>query len=199
MSAQSKSSFIERRTMTIPAGKTIPVNIYGRVFACSEASGPFEMNFNEGEFFGVRKGIEWALVGEDFYSKLAFRATAATDIEFYGGNFFWHENVVVPVIKVAKTRCVPHTSVTIGAGASVIFNTIPAGLSYRKSICITNNDPAVDLEIEARDIIVPSTWRGGGIGFFRQAWYMETDDAIRVTNTSGAPVNFRVLEVFYLA
>lgn len=200
MSIQSsKSSFIERRKLSLEAGNQVKsANIYGRVFACTEASGPFSMNFNDGEFFEVRKGVEWALIGEDRFARLQFKAAAATDIEFYAGNFFWHENVVVPIIKVAKTRAVPHTTSTIGAATSVVFNVTPAGLLYRKSIVITNNDPAVDLEVEARDITVPATWRRAGVVFAKQAWYLETSDEIRVTNLSGAAINYGVVEIFYL-
>ena len=206
MSAEqpSKSSFIEKRTIAIPAASggrpgTITASMYGRVFACTEASAGFEMNFNDGEWFGCRKGVEWALVGEDRFNRLKFRnaGAVAVDVEFYGGNFFWHENVVVPVMVVAKTKAIPHTATSIGAAASIIFNTVPAGLSWRKGIVITNNDAAIDLEVEADDPANPGTWLPCGIVFAKQAWYLETSDKLRLRNPGGAPVNFRALETFY--
>jgi len=195
----SKESFIARHRITVKAGKEQPVNIYGKVFACTEASGPFEMNFAEQAWFPCRKGIEWSLVGDDHYNKLSFRAPVDTQVEFYGGNFFWHENVVIPIIQHARTITVPWQQTSLAASASVDFLTVPSGMSWRKSIIVTNNDASVDLEVYARDPAVPANWYSCGLVFAKQAWYHETSDALRLVNPSAAAVNCRVLEAFYLA
>lgn len=195
----SEQSFIQAQRFTIPAGKTVEKNVFGRTFACTDATAPFEVSFNSGEFFPVKKGVEWALIGEDRYNKIAFRGGAAdVEVECYFGNFFWHENVVVPVIKAAKTKAIPGLS-EIPASSSVVFETPPAGLSWRKSILVTNNDPSVDLEIDVQDPADPLTWIPAAIVFAKQAWLLETSAGVRVRNPSAGPVNYRVLELFYLS
>jgi hypothetical protein len=193
----SKDSFIKRHRITVAAGVEHPVNIYGKVFACTDATGPFEMSFNSGEWFPCRKGIEWSLVGEDRYNKLSFRAVVATTVEFYGGNFFWHENVVVPVIQHARTRAWPWSATSIGPGADIFFNSTPAGMSYRRGIIITNNDTSVDLEVHAQD--GTGAYFTCAIVFAKQAWYLETSDNLCLHNPSAGAVNFRALQTFYLA
>lgn len=195
----SKESFIARHVITVKAGVEHPVNIYGAVFACMDASGPFEMQFGNEAWFPCRKGIEWSLVGDDRYNKLSFRAAVDTVVEFYGGNFFWHENVVIPIIQHARTIIVPWQATSLAGSASVDFVTVPAGMSWRKSIIVTNNDASVDLEIHARDPAVPANWYSCALVFAKQAWYLESSDGMRVVNPSASPVNCRVLETFYLA
>ena len=198
---QSPTSFIEFRKLTVKAGQRKSVNIFGRVFVCSKASGSFRMNFNDGEFFDVKgAGGEWALVGEDRYSRLQFTAETDTDIEFYGGNFFYHENVVIPIVKVAPT----FTRVwldddgnpTLAAGASVTLDDVPAGFTYRKAIVVTNDDPALDLDIYARNT-GDATWRPAGVVFAKQCWILETSDELRIKNNGASDMNVRILELFY--
>ncbi len=199
MNKPSSASFIERRKVSIAAGKVSNVNIFGRVFACTEANGPFEMRFNDGDWFAARKGVEWAMVGEDRFNKLSFRAAVATEVEFYGGNFFWHENVVVPVIQVAKTKLIPGGLTSLAAGTSKILDTVPAGCSYRKSVVVTNDDPAVDLQVDVDDPANPGTFVPAATVFFKQAWYLETSDKLRIRNASAGVVNCKIVETFYLA
>jgi len=196
----SAGSFIERRTITIPAGNVVlPVNVFGRVFACTDASGAFEMSFNSGPWFACGKGVEWALNGDDRFHSLSFRATAATDVSFYAGAFFYHQNVVVPVMQIAKTKVVTSAINSLAGSASIAFTTVPAGCSYRKAICITNDDPAVDLLIQSDDPTAPGTWASAGTVFFKQVWYMETSDRLKVANLSAGVVPCKIFEIFYLA
>jgi hypothetical protein len=195
----SSESFIKRHLITVKAGIEHPVNIFGKVFACTDASGPFEMQFGNEGWFPCRKGIEWSLIGDDRYNKLSFRATVDTVVEFYGGNFDWHENVVIPIIQHARTRIVPWQQTSLAASSFAEFATVPAGMSYRKSIIVTDNDASIDLEIHARDPAVPANWYSCAIVFAKQAWYLESSEVIRVVNPSASPVNCRVLETFYLA
>lgn len=195
---KSDSSFIERRKIDLPAGKKISQNIYGRVFACTRTTGPFRMNFNDGEFFDIKgSGIEWALVGEDRYARLQFIAAADTTVEFYGGNFFWHENVVTPVIKVAQSKVKPPaTNPTVINAAATL--TLPGGVAapgsgygYRKALIVTNIDPALDLDVlDSADNIV-------GTVFFRQANVFETSDTLKLKNNNGSAMTVRVMEIFY--
>ena len=200
---QSKSSFIEMRKVALVPGHTVAVNIYGRVFACTAATGPFEMSFNDGEFFPIAgRGVEWAMVGEDFYSRLQFKADVATEIHFYAGNFFWHENIVVPVIQAAQTRMFA-TGAVLNATTGIDFTTVPTGMSYRKSIVITNRDPLIELVVNCQNLAsgIPPIggWAPTAIVFPKQAWILETSDAVRLYNPGATAVNYLALEVFYLA
>lgn len=194
--AQSKSSFIERRKILVKPDHRLSVSIYGRVFACTDATGPFMMNFNDGEFFPVKgRGVEWALVGEDFYSRLQFQADVDTTIEFYGGNFFWHENIVTPVIKVAPTIIKPTTVIQIASMATIALpgtGAAGSGYGYRKSLIVTNLDPALDLDLLDEP--------GNKIAtvFFRQANVFETSANLSLYNgNGGAPMPIRIMEIFY--
>jgi hypothetical protein len=193
---QSKSSFIERRKITVKPDHRLSVNIYGRVFACTNASGPFMMNFNDGEFFPIKgRGVEWALIGEDRYARLQFQADVETNVEFYGGNFFWHENIVTPVIKVAATIIKPPTAVQIASLASIDLPGTGAsgsGYGYRKSLIVTNLDPALDLDL------LDELGNKIATVFYRQANVFETSaDLTLKNNNGGAPMPIRIMEIFY--
>ena len=191
----SEKSFIQFRKVAIKAGKKLPVNIYGSSFACTVAPSRFQMSFNDGEFFDCRQGVEWRMPEGDFFNRLIFTADADTDIEFYAGSFFYHENVVVPVIQVAKTKAVPGPN-SIAGGANVDLETTPAGLSYRKAVVITNKDPAVDLDVKVKD--GAGVYQIAGTVFHLQAWYLETSDNVRITNPGGAAVSVGIVELFYI-
>jgi len=191
----SEKSFIQFHKHTIPAGSKLPVNVYGSSFACTMATGRFAMSFNDGEFFDCQQGVEWRMPEGDSFNRLTFTALATTDIEFYAGSFFYHQNIVIPVIQVAKTRAIPGPT-AIGAGANVDLEAPPAGMAYRKSVIITNKDPAVDLDVKTKD--AAGVYQIAGTVFHLQAWYLETSDAVRITNPGGAPVSIGIIELFYL-
>lgn len=198
----SEQSFIQFRKVSILAGKKKPVNIYGKAFACTEATGKFQMSFNDGEFFDVKKGAEWSMAPDDYFNRLTFLADADTEIEFYAGSFFYHENVVVPVIKVAPTIIKGFAAAQIGPTSQVTFygtggpggTQAGAAYHYRKSIVITNNDTASNLELFAID----GTTRIATV-FFKQAWVLETSADLIVKNETGVAINCRVAEIFYPA
>lgn len=194
----SENSFIQSHSVDVPAGKTRDVNTVGRVFVCTEAAGSFLMSYNDGEYFNCKKGVEWALVGEDRFNRLRFKNTSSTTltIDFYAGNFFFHENVVVPVFKAAQTAAFPGVN-TIAATTNVDLTTVPAGMTYRKSLIVTNLDAAVDLDIYAKD--AAAAWQLAATVFAKQAWYVETSADLRIRNPSAGAVNCRILETFYLA
>lgn len=199
---KSPNSFIERRSLDLVPGHTLPVNIYGRVFACTESTGAFEMNFNDGAFFPVPgRGVRWALVGEDRFSRLAFRASVGTTLEFYAGNFFWEENTVIiipPTSKVAQTIIKPG-AVTIAAGASITLRGTAAtgagaGLDYRKYVNITNLDPDLDLSVFKYHASAPPP---AATVFARQANVFETSDDLILKNENATDMAIRIMEVFY--
>jgi len=203
----SKGSFIQRRTIDFgPATK--PVNVYGRVFFCSAATGSFEMNFNDGEFFPIAgRGIEWALVGDDRYSRLAFRAPIATTVDFYAGNFAYHENVVVPVSKVAQTVIKPwpgtYTTVDgvrvptpIPAGGVILLpgtGAAGSGLGYRKQLIVTNLDPLLNLVLlDSLNNLIETIPH-------QQSHVFETSADLKLKSFEVTPIYFSVMEIFYTA
>ena len=78
----------------------------------------------------------------------------------------------------------------------MLFRSPPAGMAYRKSVIITNKDPAVDLDVKTKD--AAGAYQIAGTVFHLQAWYLETSDNVRITNPGGAPVSVGILELFYL-
>lgn len=191
-----KEAFISYRKLVLAANTPITVNCGGRVFWCTAAAAPFEMSYDANGLFPVEgAGVTWALPdANERFGKLTFRSDVAQTVEFYHGNFLAFGNQVVPVIKVAQTFARPGVS-QIAATTNVDLETVPAGRSYRKSIVVTNLDPAVDLDIYMKDSA--GTYQLAATVFFRQAWYLETSDHIRIRNPSGAPVNCRIVELFY--
>ena len=205
----SNESFIDRRTLIFGPG-TKSSNVYGRVFFCNMASGPFEMNFNDGEFFPIiGRGVEWALVGDDRYSRLQFKAAVPTTIEFYAGNFAYHENVVIPVSKVAQTliKPGPHTTVLdvatpteLAVGATFEFPGVgPSPYGYRKHFIVTNTDLQNDL-----DLLMPNPSGAPadpelyiGTIFAQQMNVFESSADLILANNSAGPMFPRILEVFY--
>ena len=83
----SEKSFIQFHKHTIAAGTKLPVNVYGSSFACTLATGRFQMSFNDGEFFDCCQGVEWRMPEGDFFNRLTFTAAADTDIERFFGFF----------------------------------------------------------------------------------------------------------------
>lgn len=193
---QPKEAFIAYRKITITANQPLTINGGGRVFWCIAAQAPFEMGYDANPLFPIEgAGVTWALPdASERFTKLTFRSETTQEIEFYYGNFLAFGNQVVPVFKVAKTFARPGPT-QIPATSNVDLDTVPAGRSYRKSIVITNMDPAVDLDVYMKDSA--GAYQLAATVFFRQAWYLETSDDIRIRNASGAPVNCRIVELFY--
>jgi hypothetical protein len=202
----SKASFIERRSLDIPAGETKSVNIYGRVFFCNAATAPFTMNFNDGEFFPiVGRGVEWALVENDRYSRLQFKSLVANSIEFYAGNFAYHENVVVPVSKVAQTVIKPWTGAVnvvdgvrvrapLAAGGVLLLpgtGAAGSGLGYRKQLIVTNLDPLLNLILlDSLDNLLETIPH-------QQSHVFETSADLKLKSFEATPIYYSVMEMFY--
>jgi hypothetical protein len=209
---ESKGSFIERRQIDLPANHTKSVNVYGRVFFCNASTGPFEMNFNDGEFFHViGRGVEWALIGDDRYNRLQFRAAASISIEFYAGNFAYHENVVIPVSKVAQTLIKPlaMATETVNGVISPLPLTVAApvvslpglgatgsGLGYRKHAIIGNLNSGDGENL----IVLDSGNRLLGSILPQQTHVFETSADLKLKNYFNvAALYYSVMEIFYPA
>lgn len=189
----SEPNFIESHDLVLEANRPRVLDAYGRTFTFITGGAPLQMAFNNGRYFDIAPGTGWILQEEERYNTLKFLSPVAQTIRVFTGNFIYQQSKIA--LQNSRTKLVPYNQTSINAGTSVEFNTIPSGCAYRKSIIVTNNDPSVDLEIEADD---GGTWRSCAIVFSKQAWYLETSDKLRVKNGSGGAVNFRVVETFYL-
>lgn len=192
----SEPDFIESWTIDLKANRAKPIEAYGRTFACVIADGLFTMSFNNGRYFDCRRGAEWQLQENERYNSLKFLSPTDQTIQFLTGNFFYHENVVIPLMQVAKTIARPGAA-TIAAGANIDLNTTPAGLSYRKSVIITNKDPGIDLDVKVKD--AAGVFQYAGTVFHLQAWFEETSDAIRIHNGGASDVALGIQEIFYIS
>src|SRR6266540_2429666 len=143
---KSEPNFIESHTLKLEAGRVKELQAYGRTFACVTAEAGFKMSFNNGKYFASRHGAEWTLQQDERYNLLSFLSASYQTIEVLTGNFFYHENVVVPIIKVAQTAIRPPPATSIAAGATITLDgAASTGYGYRKSLIVTNLDPAFDL------------------------------------------------------
>lgn len=196
----SEPNVIESHQLALEAGRTKVLECYGRTFVCIGAALGFQMSFNNGKYFDCRKGVEWNLNPDERYNTLKFRSAAAQTLDILTGNFFYHENVVTPVSSVAQTRIKrdydPVLAIPIadaatyecpGTGAS------GSGLSYRKHFILTNLETDLDLDVLDDDDNLRGTV------FARQANVFETSDDLKIKNNSGGPINFRLMEIFYVA
>lgn len=188
---QSEPNFIESWTVTLEANRPKIVEAYGRAFSMLSAGAALQMSFNNGKYFDIGPG-KWELQENERYSLLKFLSATAQTIRFLTGNFVWQE---APVIQIAKTIARPGPA-SIAAGANIDLNSTPAGLSYRKSVIITNKDPGIDLDVMVQD--ANGAWQYAGTVFHLQAWFEETSDAIRIHNSGASPVALGIQEIFYV-
>lgn len=78
----SLASFVTSRTIIVPASGTVQnIGLTGSMFYCKSASGPFQLRFNNGEWFDFDVAFFFDL-GEDIFTTLDLRAAtgAASDI-----------------------------------------------------------------------------------------------------------------------
>jgi hypothetical protein len=141
------TGFISHRRLTLPTdGTEQQVNVTGSMFICKEASYPFEMSFNDGQFFQFDQGLTFD-IAPDLFTRLAFRclqdqgvptAPAPTALEFYCGNaqivdsrlnivrdpdhyqIFAFE-LARTLLTIAKTIHKPFAAASIGAGLFAVF------------------------------------------------------------------------------
>jgi len=208
------TAFVQHKKLTLTHdGKHIAVPATGSVFLCKEASSPFEMQFDDQAWFPFDQGLGFNLGPDRQFTKLNFRALnldTDTNLEFYVANAAVGDSRLtitrdenrfqIISFMAAKTLVKGFAAASINAGACVRFygtggtGLAGAAYSYRKSIVITNNDPAGDLEIYSG--VSAATVRLATV-FHLQAWYLETNADIWIKNETAAPIACRVCEVFY--
>jgi hypothetical protein len=213
----SNRGFISHKSLTLEKDGTYKnENVTGQVFICSRATFIFEMQFNDGGWFDWDQGLQFN-IAPDVFTKLAFRAknfVEDTEVEFFTGgaqisdarlNIIRDPNHYQILQSMPRTRIKAFAAAAIGAGLDVKFPGIGgsgvgqagAGLAYRKSIVVTNNDLLNDLEVfDCSGVVVGNRM---ATVFPRQAWYLETSTDICVKNESAASIPCRVCEVFYPA
>src|SRR5439155_18398913 len=184
--------FVQHKKLTLTHdGKHIAVPATGSVFLCKEASSPFQMQFDDQAWFPFDQGLGFNLGPDRQFTKLNFRALnfdTDTNLEFYVANAAVGDSRLtitrdenrfqIVSFMAAKTLVKGFAAASINAGASVRFygtggtGLAGAAYSYRKSIVITNNDPAGDLEVYSG--VSAATVRLATV-FHLQAWYLETN------------------------
>lgn len=192
--AKSASGFITFHSLDLSAGEKKSINTFGRVFACTGATSPFRMNFNDGEFFDIGgAGMQWELKEDDRYNRLQFQSETDNDLEFYTGDFVYHQNVVVPVAKVAETVVKYNSTIALAADATLALpgSGIP-GYGYRKHLIVHNRNVAGATLLSLTDS------DGHPVGIIRNNEtnvYETSDDLILLAQFGTA--NFYIMEIFY--
>lgn len=190
---QSEPNFGEAFSIALLANRPYVLEAYGRAVTCVTAGAVFKMAFNNGKYFDMAEGARWALQENERFNTIKLLSTVAQTVSLFVGNMIYEapRNIIV-----APTRAFPGPS-TIAGTSNIDLNTVPAGATYRKSVIVTNNDAAVDLDIYTQD--ASGTYQLAATVFHQQAWYVETSDNIRIRNGTGGTVNLRIVEIFYLS
>ena len=223
------TGFISHRRLTLPAdGTEMHVNVTGSMFICKEASYPFEMSFNDGQYFQFDQGLTFD-IKPDLFTRLSFRCMneggsppAATALEFYCGNaqivdsrlnivrdpdhyqIFAFE-LARTLLTIAKTIHKPFAAATIAAGAFAVFygtGGVGAGLAgalYDYRRAIVITNNDPDADLEVYTLVAGAPGDRIATVFARQAWTLETSDDLVVKNESAGAIACRVCEVFYIA
>jgi hypothetical protein len=224
------TGFISHRRLTLPsAGEDMHVNVTGSIFHCKEASYPFEMAFNDGQYFQFDQGLNFD-ISPDLFTRLSFRALnsggsppEATALEFYCGNaqivdsrlnivrdpdhyqIFAFE-LARTLLTIARTINKPFAAATIAAGAFATFYGIGgvgaglAGAPYDYRRAIVITNNDPDADLEIYTRAAgPVPGDRLATVFPRQAWTLETSDDLVVKNESAGAIACRICEVFYAA
>lgn len=204
----TENSHLSFFRLTLGAGQQAERGVAGRFFICTEVEGgegkPFELALNDNSFFPLNTGLKIQLPGGDDFSKVTLRNPTAASmvIEFYVGTIIVDDlrlNIIrgrsAPVMK-AETVMTGHGG-ALGALATYdLSNTVtfpsPNAKYIRASTIVSNLDPAVDIEIrnQAGDVLMPV--------FFRQSILIESSDALKIFNPTGAPVVTRIAQSWYV-
>jgi hypothetical protein len=187
---QSEPNFLESHRVVLEANRVKVLEAYGRTFACVNAPTNFQMSFNNGKYFDSRGGVQWSLQANERYSVLKFLSVEAQTLDVLTGNFSYHENIVVPVFRVAKTLVKPGPTI-IEPDETIPLPGVIDGVGYRKHLIVTNLDPALDLDIlDSEDEYLTTV-------FFRQSNVFETSDLMKLWNNNGSAMIIRVMETLY--
>jgi hypothetical protein len=210
---QTSPTFGSFTETILKTGEVIRKELAGNYFYCIESTGLFQMKLDDGRWFEFDQSF--AFPYKDGFTSVSFKAAngAQADnlIKFYvtTGAIVAHLNTIRNPVNyqafqhlVAPTLAKSFAPAVLEAGESVnLYGTGGTGAgkageaySYRKSVIITNSDAGSDLEVYLGDGVTRC-----GTVFKAQGWHVETSADLIVKNETGAPINCRILELFYAA
>jgi hypothetical protein len=192
--------YIANKTITVPAGKTIPYPIPGEVLYIAESTAAFSVELDNSPQIDLEAGLGVRFPSGKSFKKITFVNNNAIDItiKYYAGTAELMDNRLNTVIQrliVISQKSFP--TYTKGSGAIALANGASQtfggtnGTDRRKQIVVTNLDVSYDLDLvdgsaNLMDKVFP-----------RSKWTMETDGVVTVKNSSGQPLNVLVTETFY--
>ena len=191
-----KNAPVQFYTLKLKASGEAEQRPFGYVFwLCTEASDNFLVSFDGSTWVPARQRARFTFPFAQEYVWLKAPEGAQFDIavSFYAAM----ASVAIDPgdIRNALTLNRGYAPALIPAGGQVklrgILGTI-AGVTYRKAVLITNNDPGSDLEV----------WDGPGTTrlwtvFARQGHYVETSDDLTIKNETATAIVCRICEIFY--
>jgi hypothetical protein len=208
------SPFFASFTETLKSnGTVVHVDAAGSYFYCKEATGRFQMRFDQGRWFEFDQSFYFRL--EEPFGAVEFKAldggTQDITILFYvcSREIGAHLNIIREPANfqsfqyvLARTLAKGYSADTIAASTALTFygkggagvGEAGAAYAFRKAFIISNNDSGSLLEIWDGT----NTVRLGSVQPLK-AWMMETSDDLVVRNETLSPINFRVCELFYMA
>jgi hypothetical protein len=191
MSVSANQSWLTYKSLSLPAGQTVPVNVTGQVFICKDATAVFDIAFGDrSDFFPMEAGLSFRLVDGDFFDRLTFRNDSAADItvNYYTGRAEISDNRLGKLN--AQTYLSGYSATSINASTTLTFTGIN-GTDLRKQIVVSNLAASGDLQILDSADQVAGTVPAG------QAWTAECGGTIKVRNANAGALNFNVGEIWY--
>jgi len=190
-------------TLTIPAaiGGTPGAFNYpvpGTVFRCIVAGGDFRVQPDNQVSMTMNSGRGFGAEGAEQFNRLTFfnDSAVAIQITFYAGFQSFQSDQTVASVNASVSSKDPSTYtkgtgiLALDAGASDTYNGLD-GAKTRKQIIVTNRDAAADLELQDNGANIGCNVKAG------EKVTLVTNGVIKVKNTTGAPINYSVLETFY--
>ncbi len=194
--------------LVLAPGETRTIAVYGTMFYIVDSDGigdavyiSIKTNKTIEELFTAGCGKEFA--DDQFFSRLDVKNISTTQtvtltlfsgfgdyidrrLTIVDGRF----NSVVPV-REAPTLLKSNNPSTIGAGATLTFNTLPAGTIRRKALVVSNMDLANSL------IIRDSANVGGCAVFPQTSVTLPVSGEIKVYNGTASIIVCYISEIFY--
>lgn len=196
---QAQGNFNTYKRLTLGAGGVLaPLSVTGQFFECKEASHPFEMSFQDGEFFRWDKGRAFRL--PELVTRLAFRSLTDfqddTEIEIYIGNVdilisrpFVTQEQGATVLLCPNWSGYPY----IAAGQTVVLDGVPppgSGLTRRRGIFIQQQVSGNLFKVLDGDNNIIRSLDELPFDF-------ETSGVIGIKNNDGSPHDILVAETWY--
>jgi hypothetical protein len=204
----ASTSYISADTATIPGNGKVTVQGSGNRFTILSCTVPFQWsNGKSGGFVPANVGDVFQLNGSDQYgSVVLFNPTAAPiTVSFYFGTIIVINAGLSELIQglvISSQKDFP--TVPVGTGVKALannatdtYNGVSAGLGKRRVIVFTNLDAANNLIIQdgnGNAFCPMPAMSNGTTPIPIEFWSSGT---FKVKNTSGAPVNYEVGEIYY--